>query len=224
MNKTILTIALAAIAWSGASLAEPSSLVAFDKQTRALLRNADPARGKALAEEKNCAKCHGEAGISEDSDEANIAGQLASYAFKQLMDFNSGHRENRRMRRRIKDLEASQLADLAVYFASLPTPPAENADKASAETLRLVFKGDPQRMIKPCATCHGRKGLGGKHDSATLVGLRRNYFVATMTAFQQEERVNDIYSRMRSIAAALTDEEIEALADYYAAKDPEDGF
>ena len=79
-------------------------------------------------------------------------------------------------------------------------------------------------MIKPCASCHGRDGLGGKHDSATLVGLRRNYFVETMIAFQEEDRVNDIYSRMRTIAMALTEEEIEALADYYAAKDPEDDF
>lgn len=224
MKKPILLCALFALVSSGPGLAEPSSEVAFDKATRALLRAADPARGKAIAEEKNCAKCHGEAGISEDPDEANIAGQMASYAFKQLMDYKSEHRENRRMRRRIKDLEAPQFADLAVYFASLPRLPAENADKASAETLKLVFKGDPKRMLKPCASCHGRDGLGGKHDSATLVGLRRNYFITTMIAFQEEERVNDIYSRMRLIAQALTEEEIEALADYYAAKDPEDDF
>ena len=224
MKKTYLLCAVFAAVVSAPVFAEPSSLVAFDKATRALLKAADPARGKAIAKEINCAKCHGEAGISEDPDEANIAGQMASYAFKQLMDYKSEHRENRRMRRRIKDLEAPQMADLAAYFASLPRPPSENAEKATAETLRLVFKGDPKRMIKPCASCHGRDGLGGKHDSATLVGLRRNYFVATMIAFQEEERVNDIYSRMRVIAAALTEEEIEALADYYAAKDPEADF
>lgn len=224
MKKSILFGALLVLAWSGQGNAEPSSLVAFDKETRALLRGADPARGKAIAEEENCAKCHGKAGVSEDPDDPNIAGQMASYAFKQLMDYKSKNRDNRRMYRRIKDLDAGQMADLAAYFSSLPTPPAENADKASAETLRLVFKGDPKRMIKPCASCHGRDGLGGKHDSATLVGLRRNYFVETMIAFQEEERYNDIYSRMRVIAEALTEEEIEALADYYAAKDPEDDF
>ena len=44
------------------------------------------------------------------------------------MDYKSRHRDNSRIRRRIKDLEAQQMADLAVYFASLPTPPSENAD------------------------------------------------------------------------------------------------
>ncbi len=224
MHRLILIGAVLALAATGPAPAEPSSMVAFDQATRALLRAADPARGKALAQEQDCAKCHGQAGISEDPDDPNIAGQMASYAFKQLMDYKSKHRSNRRMYRRIKDLEAAQMADLAAYFASLPTPPAENADQASAETLKLVFKGDPKRMLKPCASCHGRDGLGGKHDSATLVGLRRNYFILTMEQFQEEERVNDVYSRMRLIATALTEEEIAALADYYAAKDPEDDF
>ena len=209
---------------AGPGLAEPSSMVAFDKETRALLRAADPARGKAIAEEEDCAKCHGEAGVAEDADNPNIAGQMASYAYKQLMDYKSRHRDNRRMYRRIKDLEAQQMADLAAYFETLPAPPAENADKASAETLKLVFKGDPKRMLKPCASCHGRNGQGGKHDSATLAGLSRGYFIVTMEEFQEEERANDIYSRMRQVAASLTEEEIEALADYYAAREPEDDF
>ena len=40
-------------------------------------------------------------------------------------------------------------------------------------------------------------------------------------AFKEGDRSNDVYSRMRLIAEALTDEEIEALAAYYAAALPE---
>ena len=43
---------------------EPSSEVAFDAPTRALLAAADPASGEKLAEK--CDKCHGDAGVSED--------------------------------------------------------------------------------------------------------------------------------------------------------------
>lgn len=38
-----------------------------------------------------------------------------------------------------------------------------------------------------------------------------------MEAFQEGDRTNDIYSRMRLIAKVLTTKEIQALADYYSA-------
>jgi len=84
----------------------------------------------------------------------------------------------------------------------------------------LAYKGDPKRMLKPCGTCHGRNGEGGMHDSATLVGQGRDYFIASMEAFRDEDRTNDIYSRMRLIAEVMTDEEIEAVAYFYAAVPP----
>ena len=37
-----------------------------------------------------------------------------------------------------------------------------------------------------------------------------------MLAFREDERENDIYRRMRFIARMLTEEEIEAVANYYA--------
>jgi len=43
-----------------------------------------------------------------------------------------------------------------------------------------------------------------------------------MLAFKEGDRSNDIYSRMRYVAEALTEEEIEALADYYAAYLPDE--
>ena len=77
-------------------------------------------------------------------------------------------------------------------------------------------------MIKPCGTCHGRNGEGGMHDSARLNGQGRDYFIASMEAFKEEDRTNDVYSRMRLIAMEMTDEEIEAVADFYSAVPPAD--
>jgi len=218
VKKIILVIGVVSLGLSAQLLAAPSTTVAFDKDTRALLRNASPERGEAIAKKSKCAKCHGDNGVAEDAEDPTVAGQLATYSYKQLMDYKNGHRSDRSMKKAVKKLDAEMMADLAVWFQSLPTP--EPAKKHSDVGYKLAYKGDPKRMIKPCATCHGRKGEGGMHDSAKLTGQGRDYFIATMQAFQEEDRTNDVYSRMRLIAMELTEEEIEALADYYAAVPP----
>jgi cytochrome c553 len=43
---------------------------------------------------------------------------------------------------------------------------------------------------------------------------------ASTAEFKEGDRENDVYSRMRVVAEALTEEEIEALADYFAIPEP----
>ncbi|MGB7932250.1 MAG: c-type cytochrome [Gammaproteobacteria bacterium] len=194
--------------------AEPSSEVTFDAPTRALLAAANPANGEKLADK--CHKCHGDAGVSDDPGDANIAGMRASYIYKQLQDFHTGKRIDRGMNRQMKGLDEQTMADLAVWYASLP--PAQPAGGTADPTaIQLVFFGDPTRDLKACASCHGRDGRGGQYDHPAIAGQNHDYLVQTLTDFKEGSRENDIYARMRLIARALTDEEINALAAYYAA-------
>jgi cytochrome c553 len=193
---------------------EPSSEVAFDAPTRALLASADPAKGEKLA--KKCNRCHGDAGVSDDPGDANIAGMQASYIYKQLQDFHSRKRIDRNMNRRMKRLNEQQMADIAVWYASLPAAQSAGGEPDPAVS-RLVFSGDPDRSIKACASCHGRDGRGGQYDHPAIAGQNIDYFVSTLTDFKEESRENDVYSRMRLVAEALTYEEIDALARFYAA-------
>lgn len=200
--------------------AEPSSQVAFDVPTIKLLRAADPARGEALAKEKKCSKCHGDNGVSKDPEDVNIAGMQPSYFYKQLKDYQDKNRDARDMYKQVRDLDDRQMADLAVWFAAQEAlPPAADRNRDPA-VLRLVYEGDPQRLIKACASCHGQRGEGGQFDSPRLTGQYPEYFITTMTEFKEGDRSNDIYGRMRTIAEALTGEEIEALAGYYGAAVP----
>jgi cytochrome c553 len=202
--------------------AEPSSLVAFDLTTLGLLQSADPVRGEELAGSGKCAKCHGDAGVSDDPDDVNIAGLRASYIFKQLKDYQDGNRDDKDMLKRVKDLDDQQMADLAVWFA-LQEPASAAADRnTDPAILRLVSHGDPTRLLKACASCHGRDGRGGQFDHPALAGQYPNYLVYTLTEFREDDRTNDIYSRMRHIAQALTEEEIQGLAEYYATALPEE--
>ena len=200
--------------------AEPSSEVAFDVPTVQLLRAADPARGEALAKEGKCSKCHGDAGVSDDPEDVNIAGLRDSYIYKQLKDYQDKNRDDRDMYKQTRDLDDQQLADLAAWFAAQePAQPAadRNVDPA---VLQLVFRGDPERLLKACASCHGRRGRGGQFDHPALSGQYPEYLVYTLTQFKEGDRTNDIYSRMRYVAESLTEEEIEGLARYYGAAAP----
>ncbi|MDX2477040.1 MAG: c-type cytochrome [Gammaproteobacteria bacterium] len=202
--------------------AEPSSAVAFDLPTIKLLRSADPANGEALAKESKCSKCHGDAGVSDDPDDVNIAGMSSSYLFKQLKDYQDKKRDDRDMYKKVKALDDKQLADLSAWYASLEPAKAGENKTVTPEIQKLITHGDPERLLKACAACHGRKGRGGQFDHPALAGQNKTYLVDSMVAFKDEDRTNDIYSRMRTVSEVLTEEEIEALADYYAADLPEE--
>ena len=200
--------------------AEPSSEVAFDLPTIRLLRAADPARGEALAKEGKCARCHGDAGVSDDPEDVNIAGLRASYAYKQLKDYQNKSRDARDMYKVTRDLDDQQLADLAAWYASQEPAPQAVGQATDPAILKLVFNGDPKRLLKACASCHGQRGEGGQFDSPPITGQYPEYFITTMTEFREGDRSNDIYGRMRTTAEALTEAEIEALAAYYSAALP----
>jgi cytochrome c553 len=216
----ILTSVTGILFYAAVASAEPSSAVAFDTATIKMLAGADPARGETLAGEGKCSKCHGDAGVSDDPEDVNIAGLSASYIYKQLVDYKDKKRDDRDMYKAMKDLDGQQMADLAAWFASLEQAPPAADRNMSPEVRKLVNYGDPERLVKACGACHGWDGNGGQFDHPALNGQHREYFIYTLTEFRDGDRTNDIYARMRSVAEALTDEEIEALAAYYGAAVP----
>lgn len=62
-----------------------------------------------------------------------------------------------------------------------------------------------------CSSCHG---TDDQSSIPRLMGMDRDAFVAAMEAFQLGERDSTIMGRL---AAAYSAEDIEALADYFAA-------
>lgn len=69
-------------------------------------------------------------------------------------------------------------------------------------------------LAASCAACHGTNGnsTGG---TPVLAGLERNHFVLQMKSFRSGERSSTV---MHHHAKGLTEDEIEQLADYYAAQ------
>jgi cytochrome c553 len=82
--------------------------------------------------------------------------------------------------------------------------------------VRLVELGDPNRNIPPCAACH-RPGSGGPIETPILAEQGQEYIALQLKMYASGERRNDVYGRMRMIAARLTPAEINGLAAYYRA-------
>lgn len=83
-----------------------------------------------------CAACHGENGISVADHIPHLAGQRAAYIEAQLEAFRDGSRKNELMGVIAPQLTASDSADLAAYFQSLPGAPVS----AKSELMPSIAK------------------------------------------------------------------------------------
>jgi len=207
-------VLVTALLLPASAIAEPSSNIVWDSQTRALINSADIKNGKSLAEV--CTSCHGETGSEKLNDGFTyLHGQVAAAIFKQLTDYKDNTRGSGIMQNFATNLSDKEKADVAAYYATLP-PPDRQTTAVPEAARELAVKGDGPRLLPPCAVCHGGRGEGSIVDIPSLAGQNPSYFVTTMQAFKVGTRANDIYNRMRIIASALSDEEIEGLAAYYS--------
>lgn len=212
MNKLIQT-ALSSLFAASLAHATPSSQVAWTPDKLNFIKQANSKNGKELAAQ--CAACHGDNGVSPAPEFPSLAGQLATYTYKQLQDYKNGQRTHTLMSSIAAGLSDQDMADMAAWYSSLPAPKYKTGNKDLEIAEKLVSEGDGKRILPPCYTCHGSDGEGERLDIPALAGQQAEYFAATLTAYKSGERHNDIYSRMRLISQQLNDAEIQELAQYY---------
>jgi cytochrome c553 len=196
---------------------KPVSQVVWTPDLLQTLAAAKPERGRAKAEEV-CVACHGEQGVSTAPENPHLAGQSGAAIYKQLNDYRTGSRTHQQMTDIAKALDETTLADVAAYYAAQPkrNPNPETLAESPPAIVRLIELGDPNRNIPPCASCH-RPGAGGPIETPILAEQGKDYVVRQLKLYASGERHNDVYGRMRIIAAQLTAAEIDGLATYYRA-------
>lgn len=184
----------------------------------ATMPKADPERGRQVHDQMFCASCHGPSGESPSRNWPTVSGQRAPYVYKMLLDYRDGrlpHPEAEPMTVLAAMMSEQAMADVAAFYDAqdLRTlAPLRKQHPADA----LVRHGDPERLITPCAACHGVEGQGGRNETPALAGQRSEYLVRAMQAFRDRSRDNDVHHGMGQFAWDLTEAEIQALADYYA--------
>jgi cytochrome subunit of sulfide dehydrogenase len=71
---------------------------------------------------------------------------------------------------------------------------------------------------KLCAKCHGEKGLSTKDNIPTIAGIPVDIQVYSLEEYRAGKRTCEEQPLMCKTAARLTDEQIKALAEHYAAQ------
>ena len=155
-----------------------------------------------LSAMKHCAACHGPMGVSVRPDSPNLAGLSPSYIVKQLKLYRDGHREHELMNVVTRNLDDSNIQELASWYSSLDVEvtywnPTKN-----------------EQVAQTCAACHGLVGISKNPDAPTLAGQPPFYLVDRLKQIRVDSEHIDV--GMAAIASTLSDEETQQAVDWYS--------
>ncbi len=163
-----------------------------------------------------CGACHGPDGNSAAPNFPKLAGQGERYLLKQMQDIKGGKRTVIEMTGLLNNLSDQDLADIAAYFASQKGSIGQADPKLVARGEALFRGGNLELGMPACPGCHAPDGRG--NDLAgfpQLNGQHAQYVTKQLTDFREGNRTNDGDAMiMRSIAAKLSNKDIEAVSSY----------
>jgi cytochrome c553 len=130
-----------------------------------------------------------------------LEGQRPEYLAAALHEYKSGDREHLTMHSQASTLSDQDIADIAAYFAGKP----------------LVSQGKPAgtppQVAALCVSCHGQDGIAIAPAYPSLAGQHEDYIARAIDEYRKGGRKNPI---MKGFAATLKDEDIAAIAQYFA--------
>ena len=173
----------------------------------------------ALLVKQVCAACHGADGNSTRPDVPSLAGQIQPYLEGQLHAFaaQGGQRANGVMGAIAVNMSADEMKRVAVYFARLQLRPAAPIAASRSDLKlgeRIFFTGIPAQGVASCASCHGARGEGLPDLFPRLAGQGERYIAGQLHNFRAGSRTSDPRAMMRSLAAHLTDRDIDVVSKY----------
>lgn len=183
---------------------------------------ADPAKGEALYNTGDasrnitaCIACHGAAGNSSISQNPKLTGQAGAYLHKQLLDFKGPARNNPIMTGIAKAMTEEDIQNVIAYLSKQKTSPGAARNPATVELGKKIYRGGiAEKHVPACASCHGASGGGIPAQFPRLAGQHQDYTTAQLVGFRSGTRKNS--EPMTQIAKRMSDEEIQAVADYVA--------
>ncbi|OOV87486.1 hypothetical protein BTA35_0205440 [Oceanospirillum linum] len=188
------------------------------------LADADPIKGQQTS--AMCIACHQADGNGKSNAGAEswprLAGLNAEYIEKQLRDFRGGLRQSATMMPFANMLTEQQIKNVSAYYAQL-TPTHTEAvsltDEQQALGKRLAVRGDWDRYIPACNSCHGPDAAGVGKSFPELAGQHSDYIRQQLHAWKNGSRSNDPNNLMLAVAKRMTEQDIDAVA-LWLAKQP----
>lgn len=188
--------------------------------------DGDATRGKAKV--ATCNACHGSDGNSAVAAFPSLAGLGEKYLTAQLRYIKNGERVIVEMTGLLDNSSDADLQDMAAYYDS------QQRQISGAQEISLVGISEPQEVLElgekiyragnlktgvaACIACHSPSGQGnGPAGYPALGGQHADYTEKQLLAYRRGERNSGANAKiMQGVAAALSDREIKALANYIA--------
>ncbi len=167
---------------------------------------ADAARGAKLA--YTCLGCHGIPNYRNAYPVYRVpklGGQHTKYMIAALNEYISQDRPHPTMHAQAVTLSQQDLPDIVAYLSGQELKPTGHA------------VGTAPKAGQTCVACHGSDGVGILPEYPNLAGQHADYIEQALKAYRAGKRKNPI---MGGMAAALTDADIAALAEYYSSQRP----
>ncbi|HTP47954.1 MAG TPA: c-type cytochrome [Casimicrobiaceae bacterium] len=163
----------------------------------------------AAAREKAqvCFSCHGPDGNSTVPEYPILAQQSWRYIFIELQDFKAGRRTDSQMSPMAAQLSTDDMMALGFFFAAQKQRPIQfKVDPAKVEAGRKTSD------TVLCPMCH-LGGFIGQNEIPRVAGQWPQYIKKQLEDFKAKRRTNDA-GNMTSVAATLSDQDIDNLAQY----------
>lgn len=185
--------------------------------------DAEAGKQKATA----CAACHGADGNSTNPVWPKLAGQHAGYLVAQLAHFAKPQGDSKRfnalMYGQASGLSEQDMKDIAAFYEKQQISQGQ-ADPALVERGKKIYRGGiPEDDVTACIACHGPAGEGNAAANYPAVASQHAaYIVLQLKAYKlgmkdptaAGARTSDPNQMMRNTAANLSEEDMEAVAQY----------
>jgi cytochrome c553 len=160
-----------------------------------------------------CAACHGADGNSAITLNPKLAGQHPEYLLKQLNNFKEGKRANAVMAGMVANLTPEDMKALAKLYAGQKQTLGKAKSNGVGSLGEKIYRGGIAATGVPaCAACHGANGAGIPKQYPRVAGQHADYALQQLRTLRTSERANA--PMMMTIAAKMTDAEMQAVADY----------
>jgi len=174
------------------------------------------AGGNAIVGEKKaviCIECHGIDGATEDPIVPKLNGQYEEFLYEQVMQYLTGDRFDTVMGKVVNKVKPStqDIEDIAAYYSKLPMMSGNGVLTDVGKRGQDIF------FRRQCNFCHN------DHDdsvniyirkTARVGGQNKEYLYKSLKDIQDGIRRADEFNLMERILKQLTDDEIDALAEF----------
>ena len=164
-----------------------------------------------------CARCHGGDGLGRSAATPILAGQSETYLAESLRAFAAGERQSGVMAIPANAVDPALFDALARHFSALPAPLSAAGRDAEliARGETIARQGVRTRDVPACLGCHGEAGRNPHYPE--LSGQPGEYIAAQLNLFRAGNRGGTRFQHLMQAAAKnLSDDEIAALAAYFA--------